>query len=187
MFFSVDIYTCKAFDAQRAVDVHPRVLRRRRDRRQGVLTWTGSRPARALRRTGRTVRVRRAAVRHPTCWRRPTRRPSSGASVERVVFDEFFANTPEMLAEEYDPYEAGEHVLVRRRPPAAGAGRRHAVDRPVRRAASRASTTSRGSGTRRPTTSIARVEPGFDHAGGAGTSRRSRSPRTTAARRPKAW
>ena len=34
-----------------------------------------------------------------------------GREVERVVFDEFFSNTPEMLAEEYGPYEAGSMFL----------------------------------------------------------------------------
>jgi hypothetical protein len=34
-----------------------------------------------------------------------------GREVERVVFHEYFSNTPEMLADEYDPYEPGSMFL----------------------------------------------------------------------------
>ena len=49
-----------------------------------------------------------------------------GRIVERIVFGEFFANTPELLAEEYDPYEHSSVFLLvidRRRMVPAGVSR----------------------------------------------------------------
>ena len=73
-----------------------------------------------------------------------------GREVERQVFGEFFGNSPEMLAEEYAPFEASSIflcVIDQRRLVPAGVSLRSC--RPTR--ASRACTTSRASGVRTPT------------------------------------
>ena len=56
LFFSVDVYTCKAFDMESAVEYTARFFERAPDRRQGVLTMSAT-----------TVDGRRRAA---TAWRK---------------------------------------------------------------------------------------------------------------------
>ena len=103
LFFSVDIYTCKAFDVDTAVAFTRGLLRRR--------TPSSRSPSDV---------ALRLLVAHTPAERDAARR------VEAAVFLQAFGNTPEVMDAEYGPYEApvplrrghrrGERLRPRRRP-----------------------------------------------------------------------
>ena len=108
VFFSVDIYTCKAFDSGDAIALHTRVLRRGRDRREGAVMDL------ALRELAESV-IESSGAEQPFSLHLIASTDAAaelGRSVEREVFGEVFGNSPELLAAEYAQYEPASVFLV---------------------------------------------------------------------------